>query len=161
MKFILTHISKLDLIHGIKSFTDFLRRISLITLALLIFVSTSGFKLSMHICENNLYDIGILTQAENCCMDVNHHHNMHCQDEKIPKNACENETVEFHKVDNFLNSIINVEFNSGEILGLFPVVTIDTKYFAETETINELVYINESPPLPISTNLSLLQTLLI
>lgn len=137
-----------------------LKNSSLITIALLIFISGSGIKLSMHFCQHKLYDIGILSHAESCMLDGNHHHNVCCQ-EKEKSHSCEDENIVFNKVDNYLISTINFDFH-----------TYLNSFFAvyEYHALNELLvsnstlktkFIEDISPPDIGTLLSELQVYLI
>jgi hypothetical protein len=136
---------------------------SLIFLSLVIFISTSGLKVSVHFCENHLYDIGILSPAENCYMDAGHHHHMHCcmKMEKEPKNACENETFEFHKLDSFVATVINFDLSSSFTHELIPAVINLFDFVEEPSNNTYTIFTEDSPPARLATTLSLLQSFLL
>jgi len=92
-----------------KIFTDSIRSSSLIIIALLIFISGSGIKLSMHFCEHQLYDIGILSHAKSCMLDGKHQHNICCK-EKEKSHSCEDDNIVFKKVDNYLITSISFDY---------------------------------------------------
>ncbi|NOY51024.1 MAG: hypothetical protein GXO88_10755 [Chlorobi bacterium] len=142
---------------------DMFKTTSLIFLSLVIFISSSGFKVSMHFCENTLYDIGILSQADNCYKDASHHHNVECclEMEKVPKNACENETFEFHKLDSFVATAINMDLSSNIAHDLTPAVISIFNLVEEPTNKHITVFVEDSPPMRLTTTLSLLQSFLL
>lgn len=91
--------------------TASLRGISIISIALLIFISGSGIKLSMHFCQHQLYDIGILSHAKSCMQDATHKHN-HCCKEKEKSHSCEDDNIVFKKVDNYLITSISFDYHT-------------------------------------------------
>lgn len=154
------HISLPNIASGLwHASLSIVKSISLISIALIILLSTSGFKISMHFCEDHIYDIGILHQAQSCCGNINHHHS-HCADMPREKAPCEDDTLEFQKIDNFVNTLINIDFSSEIVMDLMifenPVFEIE-----ESNNSNTFVVLNESSPPKSGLRQALNQTFLL
>lgn len=133
-----------------------LRSSSLMVIALMIIISGSGIKLSMHFCQHQLYDIGILSHAESCMQDATHQHN-HCCKEKEKSHSCENEDIVFKKVDNYLISSISFDYQTY----LNTVFTVfETNNFDELNTRNSSIkssFLEDRSPPDMATILAELQ----
>ncbi|PLX04115.1 MAG: hypothetical protein C0595_04650 [Marinilabiliales bacterium] len=143
-----------------KIFIDSIRSSSLIIIALLIFISGSGIKLSMHFCQHQLYDIGILSNAESCMLDGKHQHNTCCQ-EKEKSHSCEDEDIVFNKVDNYLISSVNFDFQSylNTFFAVYELHTV-SEFIVLNSTLKNKYLADISPP-DIATLLSKLQAYLL
>ena len=141
-----------------------LKKIGHIILIPLLLVSTMGMTVNMHYCNHKLYDIGIFGKAENCCSPQahSHHHRSHqCNLKNHHKKNCEDETIRLDKVDNFVVSYFNLDFQNIPLSTLFSFISVFTD-INSTSVAQQVEFhdLNISPP-EIQVVLSLLQTYLI
>ena len=141
-----------------------LKKIGHIILIPLLLVATMGMTVNMHYCKHKLYDIGIFGQAENCCApkESTHHDKAHhCKANNHHKSDCQDETVHVDKVDNFVLSSFDFNFQDISFSTLFTCISLFTDLnstsVAQQVEFNDL---NISPP-RIQVVLSLLQTYLL
>lgn len=94
------------------------RKISNITVALILLVSFTGFTVDLHYCKDKLYDVGILSEAMDCCeSEAGQAHsdhcdmsNMHscCEAEDHDSRNCERKTVKIESPsDYYITSLSN------------------------------------------------------
>ncbi len=140
-----------------------LKKISQILLILVLLVSTVGMNINMHFCQQKLYDIAVFKDAADCCAPKTNHHEKshHCKVNNHHKNDCEDETIPIDKVDSFIVTSFNFDFQTISLSTLFTFITIymDLNSTLVTQQV-ELHNLNISPP-KIQAVLSLLQTYLI
>ena len=151
-----------------------IKKLGHIFIALLLLISTTGMTVRLHYCNNRLYDVGIFSNAANCCMDVVHEHsqeaghhqhknknNQDCNSESHQKNDCENDTVKVETVGNYVLSAFDFDFNSISFLNLFLSTSVVINlYNPQDISTVEIPSWNISPP-KIQVLLSLLQTYLL
>lgn len=88
-----------------------LRKLSHISLVLLLLVSTMGVTVSKHYCGSKLVDVSVLHGAEKCCDDAG------------SSKCCHDETAHFEVDNDFIVLAQNVMFASIAIDLFIPVVT--------------------------------------
>lgn len=142
-----------------------LKKIGHIVLVPLLLVATMGMTINMHFCQHKLYDIGIFSKAESCCMpDVNskHHKTHQCNlHHHHKKSDCKDETVHVNKVDNFVLSLFDFDFQDLPFSTLFTCFSLFTDVNSTFITQQvEFPELNSSPPGK-EVTLSLLQTYLL
>lgn len=148
-----------------------LKKISHIVLVPLLLVATVGMTVNLHFCQQELYDIGILTQAENCCisghehlnadMPDKKHHDHQCDSSNHKSNDCEDETIHVDAVDSFVFSTFDYDFNNSFTTQLFNYsLILSDLLLVSTATKVEYPLLHTPPP-NIHVVLSLLQTYLI
>lgn len=153
-----------------------LKKVGHISIILLLLVSTMGLTVNLHYCKDKLYDVGIFSEATNCCIDigdahehpgdVSHHHDashhqQSCDAENHKKSDCEDETLQVESVDDYVVSSFNFDFNNLSFLNIFLSVPVLSDLFNQSSTVViEIPEWNISPP-KIQVVLSLLQTYLI
>ena len=81
-----------------------LQKISAFTLALLLLVTSTGFSMDMHYCQDQLKGISFIGEAENCHQAAaktkkSCHHKSENKEDSEQKNCCENETLVIEKSD--------------------------------------------------------------
>lgn len=125
------------------------RKITHISFAILLLITTMGFSVSKHYCGSRLIGISINSVMESCCAD------------KANSNCCRNETEFFQFDEDFAGPIIAENNQIQEFDILFPsvfVYLLDEPMMLE----NDILNFAESPPPPtLHTKLSLFQTYLI
>lgn len=128
-----------------------LKKVSHIGLIILLLVSTTGLTIDLHYCNHKLYDIGVLSEAHNCCMPIenetnNIKHN-HCDKDSHQKGNCEDETIQVKHVDDFTASSFNTDFNRLSFISLFLSISAVTDLYGLSEIIiGEVPEWNNSPP---------------
>lgn len=130
------------------------RTFSHIVLILLLLCTTAGMTINLHYCDDNLYDIGLFTDAANCCMDSKKMsdektHNHSACDSNMPKTMdCEDETVHIESVDDFLVSPYSFNFNQdpGITLFLLCFVSATLPDFADICSDHKIPKFHSSPP---------------
>lgn len=122
------------------------RKLSHISVALVLLITTIGFSISKHYCKTNLVSISINHEEKPCC--------------DMGSACCHNEIAFYHLDENFVfhsvldnNSIISIDL-------LFPIFYIACKNIYSID-LNSSYLIPESPPLLYRQNIhSFLQTYL-
>jgi len=150
-----------------------LKKIGHITLAFVLLASTVGLTINLHYCKDKLYDVGLFTEAKNCCKDKEHqhtsdiahehkHHNHSCDSENHKPSDCEDETIKIESVDNYVVSTNTFTVTQDYSTLLFPVyfVVVDLFKLSEVRTTSKIPKSDISPP-EIQVVLSLLQTYLL
>ncbi|MFC2111135.1 hypothetical protein ACFLQ5_01645 [Bacteroidota bacterium] len=135
-----------------------LKIVSHIIISSLFLISTTGLTINLHYSHNELYDIGLYTEAESCCGDLTQH-NSCCAKEK-QKNQCEDKTIEMKVKDdfNFTSSNCEIEPLSFINLFLFSSTLFDLSNIQDNDEIIPFIDISPTDPLKI---LSLLQSYLL
>lgn len=100
-------------------------KVSHISIAMILVVSTLGLTINKHYCKDKLYDSGIFSEARNCCVeesihegpvDVKHHYKRSqyqiCDVHNHKMNDCRDETINVGHVDNFVVSSFHIDFNA-------------------------------------------------
>ncbi|MEN8121843.1 MAG: hypothetical protein ABFS35_15945 [Bacteroidota bacterium] len=122
-----------------------LRKTANIFMSIVFLLTTMGFTVSKHYCGNEIVDFSINFEAESCC-------NM--------EGCCHNENEHFQIEEEFVSSVLTVNFQDIEIDLFFPVYLISIIH-NPVESINSVIELAYLPPPPkIQTFLSLLQTYL-
>ena len=127
-----------------------LKKVGHILLILILLVFTMGMTVDMHFCKHKLYDIGIFSEVESCCLakEDSHRHKAHqCDVNNHHKNDCEDEIVHIDKVDNFVVSSFDFNFENQPLSLLFASYSIidDLNIFPDIRKI-EFYDLNNSPP---------------
>ena len=141
-----------------------LKKVGQILLIPVLLLSTMGLTINMHYCQHKLYDIGVFGKAQNCCMPNKNAHQKkahHCHQNNHHSDDCRDETVQIDKVDNFVVSSFNFNFEDIPFSKLFVFYSILADYNSTpVDQQIEFPVLNISPP---GTHivLSLLQTYLI
>ncbi|NBC83939.1 MAG: hypothetical protein GVY19_11260 [Bacteroidetes bacterium] len=139
-----------------------------ICLSLILIIATVGITLNLHYCQDKIYDIGFLSEAEACCSveknesTKNHcHHHNHCSSESQHQNSCEDETFTTPKVDDYVVSSFQFSFSTFTVVDLFPatpdIMEVFNGFIDAPRNIPDRNHI----PIEIQTFLSLLQTYLL
>ena len=143
-----------------------LRKISHISFVILLLISTTVMTVNLHFCKQKLYDIGVFSQAENCCMPNEKQHNNtkyhhQCDMNNHKKSDCQDETIRIESIDDFVVSSSNFDFNNLSFLNLFILNSMVADLFNSSNlSVDEIPERNISPP-KIQVVLSLLQTYLL
>lgn len=142
------------------------KKFSHIVLSFLLLISTMGMVINLHYCEGKLYDVGIFSEAKNCCFVDDHHHENHhkhihahhdCDAKNLGQNDCDDEAVTIEPVDQFVASSFIFGFNNFSFINLFLLVPVITDlYNLSAVSISEIPELNIPPP-KIQTILSNLQ----
>lgn len=135
-------------------------------LVILLVVSTTGMTIDLHYCYHELYDFGVFSQAENCCMPDEHEHNSttvtHCNMDQHQQSDCEDETVTLGHVDDFLASVFSFNFNNNPVLiNSFLSVQSFEGIFNSFALIRKEIPKRDNAPPPLQLYLSLIQTYLL
>jgi len=142
-----------------------LKKILHIVLVALLLVSTMGITISLHYCGGKLYDTGVFTEADNCCLPAEKGHEMekanHCQANEHHKCGCENRTIFFRTVDDYTSIVFDLKDDGLPRIQLFELNSIISDR-CSTSNVPKVDFptLNISPP-GIHTVLSLFQTYLI
>lgn len=126
-----------------------IRKISHISIAALLMITTMGFSVSKHYCGTRLIEVSINSAVEPCCGDVG------------TASCCHDETEYFRFDKDFVSPVIADNDQISDLDILFPKVFV--YLFDNTVMIDrEILNFAESPPPPnLHTTLSLFQTYLI
>ncbi len=141
-----------------------LKKIGHIILIPLLLIGTMGMTINMHYCQHKLYDIGVFGKAESCCTQhahAHHHKTHHCDIDHHQKSDCHDETIHIDKVDNFVTSSFDFDFQNMPLSTLFSFIAVLTD-INPTSVAKQIEFhdLNISPP-GTQVVLSLLQTYLI
>ncbi len=98
----------------------FLKTISVVSLTLLVLVSSSSFKLGIHLCAGNIQDVALFSELEKCAME-----------KKLPpchkhqaEPCCDDETI-IHEGDGFEVSFSDITISAAPVLDLeIPFVMV-------------------------------------
>ncbi len=121
-----------------------LKKISHITLAFLILVTSVGFTFSKHYCGSTLKSVSIVVAPEPCC--------------EIPSGCCHDETTTIKLENDFSFNVVMVDISN--FIVEKPTLTYLLQVsLAVTKTITHTIH--KPPPLTIQTILSSLQTYLL
>jgi len=122
------------------------RKITHIVLTIYLLVSTTGITFSIHYCGDKYVTTSINKEAQSCCNKKD--------------GCCKNKTIHLNSTDNYLNSIEGNNIRIVELDTLFPAI-FPLVFKASPLSHGALeTYTDTSPPIPINTFLSLLQTYL-
>tara|TARA_R110002050_G_C8830797_1_gene505204 strand:- start:621 stop:1073 length:453 start_codon:yes stop_codon:yes gene_type:complete len=144
------------------------KKFSHIVLSFLLLISTMGMVINLHYCEGKLYDVGIFSEAKNCCFVDDHHHkneNHHkhihahhdCDAKNLGQNDCDDEAVTIEPVDHFVASSFSFDFDNLSFINFSLAVPVITNlHKLSTVSIAEIPELNIPPP-RIQTILSNLQ----
>jgi hypothetical protein len=135
---------------------QWIRSISLLTLAALILFVSSGFKVSKHYCGGELKNTALFTQAEACnhspeadaesaCPNAGPSCPMHQQqEEEENKNCCEDEEIFLKSDQDLKNSeIVQMQIDI-RFMGIFYL--LDTHYKLQDSKESPGLRIREKPP---------------
>nr|WP_321409113.1 hypothetical protein [uncultured Carboxylicivirga sp.] len=140
-----------------------LKKVGHILLTALLLFSTIGMTINLHLCKHSVYDVGVFNQAESCCAPNHTSHlqkEHHCDLDHHNQNDCENKTIHFDKVDNFVSSDTDFHFENISLFTLcaYLFVLVDVNSNSDSGEF-DFPDLNISPP-RIQVVLSLLQTYL-
>ena len=137
-----------------------------IVLSFLLLVSAVGMTVSLHYCQDKIYDIGLFSQAHSCCDPAMADHNKsrhhdHCDLSHQKKSDCQDETITLDHVDNFVVAVSGFNFQNISFINLFfwkPFVS-DLNYLSDI-FVTRMPLWDVSPPEKL-TFLSFLQAYLL
>lgn len=93
-----------------------LKKITNITVAFILLISFTGFTVDLHYCKDKLYDVGILSNAKNCCDNpYDQEHTEDCEMTKDPHQCCDSEN---HDPKNCQRKTVNIESPSDYLISL-------------------------------------------
>jgi hypothetical protein len=119
----------------------FLKTISVISLTLLVLVSSSSFKLGIHLCAGDIQDMALFSEVEKCAMEKNlppcHKH------QTAP--CCDDETI-VHEGDGFEVSFSDITISPGPVLDLEIPSVMVSEIIPESPSAR-LFYHDYDPPL--------------
>lgn len=139
-----------------------LKNLGIFSIALIIIISGTGLKISIHTCQNEIYDIGVLSHADNCMLEHNHQKHSCCTTkEEDTKHSCKDENINFKKVDNYLLTDINFEYKTN--INDFNLVFENFNFndFSENNAFLNHDVSNDISPPDIGTFLAQLQVFII
>lgn len=129
-----------------------LRKLSHITLILILLISTVGFTINLHYCNDRIYDLGIYSEATSCCIDGVHERNSkdehhHDCSSDTHKRDCKDETLKFKSLDNFINTSSNFDISNISTIDLFIIseLVTDMLILSDNDT-EEIPHYNVPPP---------------
>lgn len=148
-----------------------LRKITNIAIAFILLISFTGFTVDLHYCKDKLYDVGILSDAQNCCDNpFDQEHTEDCEMTKDPHQCCDSEN---HDPKNCERKTVNIESPSDYVISLInnfkiePVTLvlstyISADYSSEQRESSSLIpdYFQDISPPETGDVLSLLQSYL-
>lgn len=163
------HILKI-LLFSLNNIIEFmLRAITTYVFIFILMVSSAGFSLDVHYCQDKVYDIGIFSPAKSCCdsneQALDNHISCdtgnHCDENQSPCPQCNDERISFEKVDNFINATNNINLKP-TLLSLFDHRTFHTFTLANhyPRPFHKVLIANASTPITTEV-LSVLQQLLL
>lgn len=107
-----------------------------ICLSILLLISTTGVSVSKHICGEEIHDLALYQEADNC----------HGEHDMNMDGCCENETGHFQVQDDFqLEYSLTVNYTADFLLYIIPVLNISLSQENHIKTFFESY---ESPPTP-------------
>jgi len=122
------------------------RKIIHIVLTVFLMVATTGLTFSMHYCGGKWVSTSINQEAKSCCGSA-------CA-------GCENKTVHYEVEEDFVSPLM-LEVNPAmELDVLFPLLFVINHEYTPVFSVDDEIIDDTSPPLPVHTRLSLLQTFL-
>jgi hypothetical protein len=124
-----------------------LRKITHITVALMLLITTMGFTVSEHFCGDDLIKTTINAEAESCC--------------GTEDGCCHNETNHYQLEENYVSQMVVFDLLGSGIDILFPIDLSSIQIEPAKRIIFEVVYPEHPPPHKIQAILSFLQTYLI
>ncbi len=133
-----------------------------IVLALLVFVSSTGFTVNRHFCKNQLKDVRIFFKAEDCYQKYyvqKTKKSCHLEKKSCESNCCNN-TSEYHKLD-LDQQISSFDFKSFDDPYFIGVLWLAMNFKLSTNDSKSIDYLNYKPPLIISDLSVDLQTFLL
>ena len=147
-----------------------IKKIGHISIVIPLLISTMGFTVNLHYCNDRIYDIGIFSEAASCCKAYDqgtvHNHakgnyKPTCTLKEHKKHHCKDETIKVKDVDNFVLSSYHFNPDNHSFISLFPFLPVLSDLFNLSDTvIIEIPEWNNSPPV-IQVVLSFLQTYLL
>ncbi len=121
-----------------------LKKISHISLAFLILVTSVGFTFSKHYCGSTLKSVSVVVAPESCC--------------EIPSGCCHDETTTIKLENDFSFSLVIVDISQN----IVEKPALIDRLIVSLSVIEPITHtIHKPPPLPIQTILSSLQTYLL
>jgi hypothetical protein len=143
-----------------------LRRLSYITLIFVLLITTVGFTIDFHYCNDKIYDFGIYTEATSCCAVDEYEHSdkkMHhhsCEPESHERD-CKDETLKFKSFNNFINPSNNFDISNVSTIDLFIMSKLVTDMLILSDNITEEIPHYSIPPPKKSILLALHQSYLL
>lgn len=122
-----------------------LKIIGHIALSALLLISSTGVKISMHFCQDHLYDLAINTPAHSCCSDDNN--TCHHDHSQARAHHCDDRTIQLKNTDNFLVSGFYPGFKNYQSNDVF-FITLDQTENSRIENViyTRLLSFNKPPP---------------
>ena len=131
-----------------------------IVLSSLFLLSSTGFTINMHFCQEELIDLAVIAPAKSCC-DSGQECCCHNDSESEQSNKCSDESIEIQSSGDFNISISHFEFNNNESFDLFFAHYFSSEKLIISE-VTSFVFPNiEKPPLINEVDLSQIQVFLI
>lgn len=127
--------------------------VSHILFSFLFLISTSGLTISVHYCQNKIYDISIFSHAHSCCGEMMHHHTDDC-------GQCKDRTFQTRVKDDYTSTVFDFNFNLSQAENAFLQQSFLYTIFPEHIIKEDIPKITISPPLT-SWFLSFIQTYLL
>ncbi len=109
-------------------------------------VFTTGLTISMHYCGGKWVSASVIQKTDSCCGNA-------CSN-------CENKTLHYEVEEDFVSPMVTEIIPAIELDMLFPLFFAINVGRTPLYGINKAVFDNASPPLPLHTRLSVLQTFL-
>lgn len=124
----------------------------------LFLISAIGTNLSVHFCNNQIFDLAIFDKAQSCCSSQCHHNIL---DSENDSNHCKDKTIKIKVKDNYTVSNLHNSQNNISVINLFLVDLFNDIYLIKENITKEIFYYSDiSPPNTLKV-LSFLQTYLL
>jgi hypothetical protein len=133
-----------------------------IILAVLIFISSTGFTVNSHFCQNQLKDVCLFFKADDCYKKFNAQKtkkSCHLEKKSCENNCCNN-TSEYYKLDQD-QQLISFDFKAFNTPQIIATLWIVLNLELPIETTKSIHYLNYKPPLIVSDLPVDLQTFLL
>lgn len=151
-----------------------IRRIANILLSVVLLIGFTGFSINMHLCQNRIYDVAIVSEAHSCCEDPGHDHEMTCH---YPENNsfnkskaksghsesrdCKDKTVKISSPDNFIISFFDYSPAASSHILFNNTGRSDLSSLLVRDHIKDQTFFKDKSPPDTGRSLSLLQSYLI
>ena len=107
-------------------------------LGLLIVLSVGGFKVNMHYCQQQLFDVGIFSEATSCCApSTNAHQHACCSADMQGNGHCEDKHLEVNSLDDFTVTASTIKLTAPQnvtLLTQFHTATDSFLHIAQQHT---------------------------
>ncbi|MCF8715705.1 hypothetical protein JM658_12790 [Joostella atrarenae] len=98
---------------------SFSHKILAISLALLVFLTTTSFQMDMHYCGDTLVDFSLFHGTSSCGMEKNQQSKTDCDIEISKKSCCSDQQIVNKGQDNFKASFDNLTFEQQTFIASF------------------------------------------